>query len=383
MHKYANKKLSGIPESIFSTMSRLAFEYQATNLGQGFPDFDGPAWLPEMAYQAMKEGKNQYAPSPGIMSLKQNIAEIEKKYYNLDWNPLTEMTITAGATEGLYSIVHAFVEAGDEVVMFEPFYDAYQADVILAGGIPKYVTLKKPDFTFELDELEKAVTDKTKMIIINTPHNPTGKMFSKEELESIAKIAIENDLLVLSDEVYEFLTYGEKMHIPTATIEGMKDRTITVSSTGKTFGMTGWKIGYICANAEITEAIRGVHQWTTFAVNTPGQHAMAYGFSQMETYLPSFQKEYKAKRDLMLEELDKTKFKAHNAFGSYFIMVDIPAGFADDVECATKLVKELGVATIPPSIFYGKSDEGKSMLRLCFAKKDETIIDGIRKMGQI
>lgn len=383
MHKLAVKSLAGIPESIFSTMSRMAFEYKATNLGQGFPDFDGYEWLPEMAYKAMKEGKNQYAPSPGIMSIKQNIAEIEKEHYKLEWDPINEITITAGATEGLYCAIHAYIEAGDEVVMFEPFYDAHQADVILAGGVPKYVTLKKPDFTFDPKELEEVITEKTKMIIVNTPHNPTGKMYSKEELEIIAKIAIKHDLLVLSDEVYEFLTYGEKQHIPTATIEGMKDRTITISSTGKTFGMTGWKIGYICASPEISAAIRGVHQWTTFAVNTPGQHAMAYGFSQMATYLPDFQKEYKSKRDLMLEELDKTKFKAHAAFGSYFIMVDIPEGFADDVDCATKLVKEFEIATIPPSIFYGKSDEGRTMLRLCFAKKDETIIDGIRKMGQI
>ncbi len=383
MHKLAAKKLSGIPESIFSTMSRLAFEYKATNLGQGFPDFDGPKWLPDMAYKAMKEGKNQYAPSQGIMSMKQNIAEIEKQYYGLEWNPMTEITVTAGATEGLYCAIHAFIEPGDEVVMFEPFYDAYQADVILAGGVPKYVTLKKPDFTFDVEDIKNAISNKTKMIIVNTPHNPTGKMYSKEELEIISKIAIENDLLVLSDEVYEFLTYGEKKHIPTASIQGMKDRTITISSTGKTFGMTGWKIGYICASPEITEAIRGVHQWTTFAVNTPGQHAMAYGFSQMQSYLPSFQKEYKSKRDLMLEELDKTQFKAHAAYGSYFIMVDVPDTFVDDVDCATKLVKDFGVATIPPSIFYGKSDEGKTMLRLCFAKKDETIIDGIRKMGQI
>ena len=209
-------RIKGMGTSIFSTMSRLAFENHAVNLGQGFPDFDGPLWLMEEAFNAMKEGKNQYAPTQGILSLRKAISEMQKKYYGLDWNPETEITITAGATEALYSTFQALINEGDEVIMFEPFYDSYQADVILAGGIPKYVTLKKPDFHFDFDELEHTITDKTKIIVINTPHNPTGKVYTIEELKLIAQLAVKHDLLVISDEVYEFLTFDNSKHIPIA-----------------------------------------------------------------------------------------------------------------------------------------------------------------------
>ena len=374
------QRIASMSTSIFATMSKMAFEYNAINLGQGFPDFDGPTWIMEEAFNAMKSGKNQYAPSPGIISLRKEISNYQNKFYDLNYNPENEIVITAGATEALYSAITAFIEAGDEVILFEPYYDAYPSDVILAGGTPKYVTLYKPDFHFNPDELEEAITEKTKMIIINTPHNPTGKVFSKEELEIIAKIAIKNDLLVLTDEVYEFLTYG-KPHIPMATIEGMKDRTITISSTGKTFGLTGWKIGYATASEGLATAIQKVHQWVTFAVNTPAQHAFAYAFSRLEEYLPEFRQLYLNKRNLMLAELKNTEFNGLIPYGSYFIMAEIPVGkFLNDVDAATKLVKENRVATIPPSVFYSKSYEGNSMLRLCFAKTDNTIINGIRAL---
>jgi len=376
-------RISSMTTSIFATMSKLAFEYKATNLGQGFPDFDGPQWIMDAAYEAMKTGKNQYAPSSGIFSLKKAIIDYHKKYYDLDWTQ-DEVIVTAGATEALFSTIMAFIEPGDEVIIFEPFYDSYHADITLAGGHPIAVTLKKPDFSFDFEELASAITDKTKMIIVNTPHNPTGKIFTKEELEYIASLAIKHDLLVLTDEVYEFLTFDNATHIPMASIEGMKKRTITISSTGKTFGMTGWKIGYAIANETLASAIQKVHQWTTFAVNTPAQHAMAYAFSKLDDYLPEFRKLYQEKRNLIYNELLKTKFTPHKPLGSYFIMVDIPSGvFSDDVQTAMALVKDYGVATIPPSVFYIKSDEGQSMLRLCFAKENNTIIEGISKMAKV
>ena len=383
--EFSANRIKGMGTSIFSTMSRLAFENNAVNLGQGFPDFDGPLWLMEEAFKAMKEGKNQYAPTQGILSLRKAISDIQKKYYGMDRNPDSEITITAGATEALYSTFQALINEGDEVIMFEPFYDSYQADVILAGGIPKYVTLKKPDFNFDFDELEQSITEKTKIIVINTPHNPTGKVYTFEELEFISKLAIKHNLLVVSDEVYEFLTFDNAKHIPIATLEGMKDRTITISSAGKTFSMTGWKIGWAIASDKITESIRKVHQWTTFAVNTPGQHAIANAFSRLDEYLPAFKKEYLERRDLLLKELVSTSFSAHKPKGSYFMMVDIPKlnimsgvtpDMVNDEEIAINLVKNYKIATIPPSVFYGKSDEGKSMLRLCFAKSNETLIAG-------
>lgn len=384
MKKYSAQRIKSIPESIFSTMSRMAFEYNAVNLGQGFPDFDGPYWLMEKAFEAMKTGKNQYAPSPGILSLRKAFAEVQNSYHGIDWDPENNITITAGATEALYSTFQALIDPGDEVILFEPFYDSYQADVLLAGGIPKYVTLNLPDFSFNPEYLKETISTRTKMIVINTPNNPTGKLFSKEELQFIAELAIQNDLIVVSDEVYEFLTFENEKHIPIASIDGMKNRTISISSCGKTFGMTGWKIGFASACDELTKAIRSVHQWTTFAVNTPAQHSMAYGFKNLEEYLPEFRKTYQAKRDLIYNELLTTQFRPHKPMGSYFIMIDLPDGrFKDDKEAAEILVKEYGVATIPPSVFYNNSEEGSKMLRLCFAKSDNTLIEGVERLRRV
>ncbi len=375
------KRIADMPTSIFSTMSQLANEYKAVNLGQGFPDFDGPEWIKDEAYSAMKGGKNQYAPSIGIYSLRKQIQRIYKDYYNYQIDENNDITVTAGATEALFSTILALIEPGDEVIMFEPYYDAHQANVLVAGGTPKYVTLYKPDFSFSVEELESEINENTKMIILNNPHNPTGKVYTLDELVAISKLAVKHNLLVLSDEVYEFLTFDNAKHIPIATLPGMRERTITISSTGKTFSMTGWKIGYTVAQPKLTEAIRRIHQWTTFAVNTPGQHAMAFAFSKLDGYLPEFRALYQAKRDLMVNTLKETSFTAHCPLGSYFVMVDIPSDRGlDDIQTAQKLVKVCKVATISPSVFYSKSDEGKTMLRLCFAKKDETIVSGIQNL---
>lgn len=379
--KRFSSKLDSITTSIFATMSKLAVEYNAVNLGQGFPDFDGPEWIKEEAYKSMLSGKNQYAPMNGILSLRNAISKIYKDFYSLEVNPDKHILITAGATEALYSTISALINPGDEVILFEPYYDSYFADVVLAGGKPVYVTLKKPNFEFDFEELEKAVTKNTKLIILNNPHNPTGKVYSLKELEAIREITLKYNLYLISDEVYEFLTFDGIKHIPMATLPDMHNRTITISSTGKTFSMTGWKIGYVVASEEIIEAVKKVHQWATFAVNTPGQHAMAYAFSRLEEYLPEFRAMYQSKRDLIFKLLSETPFKPHKPDGSYFLMVDIPDNI-DDIKVAEILVKEFKVATIPPSVFYNKSNEGKSMLRLCFAKNDQTIIDGITNMGK-
>lgn len=381
--KFADR-ISSMPDSIFAVMSKMANEYNAVNLGQGFPDFDGPEWLYHEAFKAMQEGKNQYAPTQGIFTLRRNIAEIQAKHYGMDYDPESEITITTGATEALYCAFNAIINPGDEVIVFEPFYDSYPADIELAGGIPVCVTLYKPNFAFDFNELRNSVNNKTKAIVLNTPHNPTGKVFTIEELKFIAQIAQENNLIVIADEAYEFLSYSGIQHLSIATLPGMRNRTVKISSTGKTFGVTGWKIGYVSANAGITAAIRKVHQWTTFAVNTPGQHAMAHGFSILDEYLPDFRKLYESKRDLIYNLLLETKFKPHEANGSYFIMVDLPEGsFKNDVDAATKLTQEYGIATIPTSVFYRRSDEGKTMLRLCFAKSDDTIREGIARLGKI
>jgi len=374
------ERIRGFGESIFTTMSKLAFQKNAVNLGQGFPDFDGYTDMFEFAYNAMHQGKNQYAPSPGIMTLRDIISGINEVHYGLKYDPDTEITITAGATEALFDVMQAFINPGDEVILFEPYYDAHLADVMIAGGIPKFATLHKPDFHFDKDELIEKVTRKTKMLVLNTPHNPLGKVFNHDELSFIANLAIENNFIVLTDEVYEFLTFDGTLHSPIAKFPGMHNRTITVSSTGKTFGSTGWKVGYVCADSDLTEAIRKVHQWTTFAVNTPAQHAIAEAFIRFKDYLPDFRKLYQNKRDLLFNSLKGTDYNPILPKGSYFMMVDVPAKFSDDVDAAMKLVSDFGVAVIPPSVFYSVSNEGKSMLRLCFAKKDETLIEGARRL---
>ncbi|MDT8322574.1 MAG: methionine aminotransferase [Bacteroidota bacterium] len=381
MRSPQTRRIAAIEPSIFATMSALAVKHDAVNLGQGFPDFDGPPWLMEVFADALRAGKNQYAPMHGTRALRDAIAGYHRRFYDLCWDSEQEITVTAGATEALFSTMLALLEEGDEVILFEPWYDSYYANCLLAGATPICVTLHKPDFRIPAEELAAAVTDRTRMIVINNPHNPTGRMFTREELEAVATIARARDLLVLSDEVYEFLTFDGRTHIPFATLSGMRERTITVSSTGKTFGVTGWKIGYAIAPPSLTNAVRTVHQFATFAVNTPGQHAMAHALDRLEHYLPDFRALYASKRDLLRDGLQNSALHVHAPEGTYFMMVSLPKDHAlGDVDCARRLVTERQVAVIPPSVFYRNSEEGTTMLRLCFAKSEQTLREGVSRL---
>lgn len=372
--KATSVRIADFKDSIFGVISKLAREHQAVNLGQGFPDFDGPEWLKDVAYRKMQEGHNQYAPFPGTQNLRQEVSNYYKKFYSLNYNPDTQVTITVGATEAIYLVIMALVSPGDEVVVLEPFYDSYVASIKMAGGIPVPVTMHAPDFTIDKKELEKAITPKTKLLILNNPHNPTGKVWSKEELLDVANLSIKNDIYLMSDEVYEFLIFDGAKHLPTATLDGMFERTITVSSAGKTFGLTGWKIGWICANEEVSRACRLVHQYVTFAVSTPIQEAVAEGLTKLSDYLPGFVELYKSKRNLFYNELKNLGFDFKIPKGTYFMMVPISGKTSmKDVDYALKLITERKVATVPPSAFYLKSTEGEKFLRFCFAKKDETL----------
>jgi aspartate/methionine/tyrosine aminotransferase len=370
--KPLNQTVSAFKESIFSTMTKLALSNGAINLSQGFPDFDGPKWVVDLASKAMEEGKNQYAPSPGILPLRTAIANNYKKYYDIAYDPNTEVLVTCGATEAIFCTAMAILNPGDEVIILEPFYDSYLASIQMAGATVVPVTLHAPEFTLNFDELKKAITSKTKMLIVNNPHNPTGKMFSNEEIEKIGELAIKNDFYILSDEVYEFLTF-EKPHVPTATYKQLRERTITISSTGKTFGLTGWKVGWCCAPAEIIKAIHNVHQFTTFCVSHPFQVAMAEALSNLDEYLAEFKRSYKEKRDLLVGGLKERGFNVLMPAGTYFAMAVLPEGSVDDVEYCKNLIMEKKVATIPTSAFYIKSNDGKKMIRFCFAKTDETL----------
>jgi aspartate/methionine/tyrosine aminotransferase len=374
-------RIADFKDSIFGVISRLAREHNAVNLGQGFPDFDGPDWIKDIAYRKMQEGHNQYAPFPGTLRLREEVANYYKKFYRLTYNPESQITISVGATEAIYLVITALVNPGDEVVVLEPFYDSYVASIKMAGGVPIPVTMHAPDFIVDKNELEKAITARTKLLILNNPHNPTGKVWTKEELLDVADLTIKNDLYLLSDEVYEFLLFDGAKHIPTATLEGMFERTITVSSAGKTFGLTGWKIGWICAHEKVTHACRLVHQYVTFAVSTPIQEAVAEGLMRLNDYLPGFVELYKGKRDFFWNELKTIGFDFKIPRGTYFMMVPIESKTKlSDVDFALKLIAERKIATVPPSAFYLKSSDGRKYLRFCFAKKEETLRLAIKSL---
>lgn len=372
--KILNKSASNFTESIFSTMTKMANENQAINLSQGFPDFDGPLWLIELAKDALMQGhlgKNQYAPSMGILPLREAISHNYKRFYGLNYDPETEIVVTTGATEAIFCVARALLNAGDEVIVLEPCYDSYVASIEMCDAKIVPVTLKLPSFSFDINELKNAITKNTKLLILNNPHNPTGKVFTRSELETIAQMAIENDFYILSDEVYEFLTF-DCDHIPTATIKSLKERTITVSSTGKTFGVTGWKIGWAAAPAHLIKAIHNVHQFTTFCVSHPFQVAMAHALMNMDEYLVEFRASYKQKKTLLVDGLKSLGIDIIEPRGTYFVLAKI-SNDTDDVSICKKLILEKKVATIPTSAFYLKSDEGKQLIRFCFAKKEETL----------
>ncbi|MBY0518664.1 MAG: aminotransferase class I/II-fold pyridoxal phosphate-dependent enzyme [Bacteriovoracaceae bacterium] len=374
-------RIAHFKDSIFGVMSKLARDNNAVNLGQGFPDFDGPQWLKDLAKDKIEQGHGQYAPFMGTPSLRSSVSSYYKRFYQLDYNPDSEITITAGATEGLFISILGSIDPGDEVIVLEPFYDSYVSSIEMAGGVAVPVTLHAPDFNIIESELMRAITSKTKMIIVNNPHNPSGKVWEKNELEIIVKLAIKHDLFVISDEVYEFLVFDGAKHFPLAQFPGMRERTFTISSAGKTFGLTGWKTGWICAPPDLTKAVRLVHQYVTFSVATPMQEAIADGLNRLEDYLPEFRSTYKAKRDFFFEGLKKLGFEFSIPRGTYFMMVPIKSKTTkNDVEFAMELVQERKLATVPPSAFYLKSKEGQSYLRFCFAKNQSTLEAALKNL---
>jgi len=380
--KEKSEYLNKFHESIFAKMSALARSTGAVNLGQGFPDFEGPSFVSKYLIEGVQTGHNQYAPFPGYLPLRSALSEIYKKRYQLDYCPETEITITTGATEGIFSTITALVNPGDEVVIFEPFYDSYVASVEMRGGVPKFVSLVGSEFDFDEGELKNAFSSKTKLVILNTPHNPTGKVFRNAELGLIRDLVIKYDSYVISDEVYEYLTFDDQEHTPVSKIDGLKERTIVISSAGKTFGYTGWKVGWCLAPRDISAAIRLTRQYITFSVNTPAQYAFSKCLTEIDNYLPEFQKLYDDKRKMVMKALDNLGWKYFRPKGTYFIMASLE-GVSDlgDVDFCMDLIKKAGVVFIPPSVFYRKSNEGKRWVRICFAKSDQTLKDAIAKLS--
>jgi N-succinyldiaminopimelate aminotransferase len=371
-----SSKLRPFGTSIFGEMTRLALENEAINLSQGFPDFDGPPDVIDAVTAAMRAGHNQYARSMGHPLLVRAIAEKQKAVYGIDLDPMREVVVFSGATEGIFSSIMGLVEPGDEVILFEPFYDSYPACVAMAGGVPRYATLRFPRFDLDVDHLRRLFNAKTRLVVLNTPHNPTGKVFTRSELEAIAELALAHGAFILADEVYEHLTYDGARHVPMASIPGMRERTLSISSSGKTFSFTGWKIGWATGPEPLIQAAQAAHQFVTFATSTPMQVAIAGALSTHgSAFYAELQEQYAKRRDLLAGALADVGFEVALPRGAYFILADftrLRAG--DDVSFAKELVTKYKVAAIPPTSFYAASPaEGRRLVRFAFCKKEETL----------
>ncbi len=377
------RRLAGFGTTIFTEMTRLAVEHDAINLAQGFPDFDGPDFVKEAAVEAIRAGRGQYARMSGIPEVHDALAAKYRRDYGLDYRPGEELTVTSGATEAIFAAIQGVCNPGDGVVLFEPYYDSYKASVAMAGAVPAFVTLRAPDWTFDTADIERAITDSTRAILVNTPHNPTGKVFSREELEEIARLCIERDLVCITDEVYEHMVY-EGRHVPMATLPGMRERAITISSFGKTFSLTGWKIGWAAAPPQLTAAVRAAHQFITFATATPLQHAAACALSVGPEYYEGLLDGYRRRRDYLVGQLARIGFGARPPAGTYYVCADFRRfGYDDDVAFCKRLIEDVGVAAIPPSFFYDRPENGRGYVRFAFCKQMRTLEAAVERLGRL
>jgi N-succinyldiaminopimelate aminotransferase len=393
-------KLAPFGTTIFTTMTKLAQEHGAVNLSQGFPDFDGPAFIKQAAKDAIDNHPNQYAPMPGVPSLRQAIARRFTRDTGLACDPDSQVVVTAGCTEAIAAALIGLCNPGDEVILFEPFYDSYRAAVAMAGATAKYVALtpkyeeaggvrRITGFGFDTAALRAAFGPRTRAVLVNTPHNPTGKVFSRAELSLIAEQCVKHNAVAVADEVYERLLFDPAQpHVSIASLPGMADRTVTLSSLGKTFSFTGWKIGWSVASPALTAAVRAAHQFLTFAVSTPMQHAAAAALAREDEAVGGLVPMLRANRDRLAAALSELGFAVHIPAGTYFICADHSAvspklGATDDQSFCMALIKSCGVAAIPPSVFYNTPALGKSLVRFAFCKKSETIDEGIARLKKL
>lgn len=381
-----SRRLERFGTSVFSEMTALADECGAVNLSQGTPDFEGPADVLEAAQAAMRAGRNQYVRSMGDPELVSAIADTVSALYGLDVDPLSQITVTCGATEGIASSLLGLLNEGDEVILFEPFYDSYPVCVSMAGAVARYCTLRFPGFELELDELGALFNERTRLIVVNTPHNPTGKVFSVDELSAIAALCREHDVLCLTDEVYEHMIYGEARHVPMATMPGMFERTLTLSSAGKTYSLTGWKVGWALGPAHLVAATQAAHQFVTFCTPPPMQVGIAHALRHhREAYYERLRADYTRRRDLLVEALRGAGFDVAVPDGTYFALADfrkLRAG--DDRAFAEYLATEIGVAAIPPSVFYARHpEEGERLMRFSFCKRTATLEEAAARLGRL
>ena len=368
--------------TIFAEMSALASDTGSVNLGQGFPDVDGPRQIAAAAAAAIMEGRgNQYPPGPGIPELRRAVAGHQQRFYGQDVDPDTEVLVTAGATEAIAAALIALMEPGDEAIAFEPYYDSYAACIAMAGGTRVPVTLRPPGFRPDLDALRAAVTPRTRLILLNSPHNPTGAVFSPAELAQIADVACEHDLLVISDEVYEHMVF-EGEHVPIGSLPGMRERTVTISSAAKTFSFTGWKIGWVTGTPELVSAVRTVKQFLTYVTGGPFQYAVADALALPDPFYTSISADLRGKRDLLCTGLAEAGFEVYRPAGTYFITTDVRGlGEKDGMEFCRALPRRAGVVAIPSSVFYDDQDAGRTQVRFVFCKKEEVLREALGRLA--
>ncbi|MGW0907373.1 pyridoxal phosphate-dependent aminotransferase [Streptomyces sp. NPDC002853] len=387
-----NRRLAEFGTTIFAEMSALAVKTGAINLGQGFPDTDGPEEIREAAVRALRDGRgNQYPPGPGVPELRGAIVAHQQRRYGLAYDPDREVLVTAGATEAIAASLLALVEPGDEVIALEPYYDSYAASIALAGGKRVPVTLR-PDaaagrFRLDLDELRDAITPHTRLLLLNTPHNPTGTVLTRTELAEIARLAVERDLLVVTDEVYEHLVFDDgegTEHIPLASFPGMRERTVTIGSAGKTFSYTGWKVGWITSSPELVTAVRSAKQFLTYVSAGPFQYAIAEALALPDSYFTSFAEGMRAKRDLLSEGLTAAGFDVYRPAGTYFVTTDIRGlGESDGFAFCRALPERVGVVAIPNAVFYDHREAGAPFVRFAFCKKDEVLAEAVSRLKSL
>ncbi|MFJ8636817.1 pyridoxal phosphate-dependent aminotransferase [Streptomyces sp. NPDC093568] len=385
-----NRRLAEFGTTIFAEMSALALSTGSINLGQGFPDTDGPEEVREAAVRALRDGRgNQYPPGPGVPELRTAIAAHQERRYGLSYDPDTEVLVTAGATEAIAAALLALVEPGDEVIALEPYYDSYAACIAMAGGTRVPVTLRPhsgegASFRLDLDELRAAVTDRTRLLLINTPHNPTGTVLTRAELAAIAELAVERDLLVVTDEVYEHLVFDDAEHLPLATFPGMRERTVTLGSAGKSFSFTGWKVGWVTSTSALVTAVRSAKQFLTYVASGPFQYAVAEALALPESYFTAFREDMLAKRDLLGAGLAEAGFEVFKPAGTYFITTDIrPLGESDGFAFCRALPERAGVVAIPNAVFYDHREEGAPFVRFAFCKRTEVLEEAVKRLKSL
>ena len=378
-------KLQGFGTTIFAEMSALAVATGSVNLGQGFPDTDGPREVLDAAIDAINSGLNQYPPGPGMQVLRDAIAAHQSRFYGVDYDPNSEVLVTAGATEALAGALISLLDTGDEVVVLEPMFDSYAPCIAMAGAVVKPVTLRPPQYTFDPDELRAAFTQKTKLVLFNTPHNPTGRVFTREEVQMVADLAIEHDVIVVTDEVYEHLVFDGLEHVALSSLPGMRERTVVISSGGKTFNTTGWKVGWVCGPAPLVSAIRTAKQFLTYVNGGPFQPAIALGLGLPDSFFHGLAADLQSKRDHLVPGLQAAGFDVFPTQSTYFVTVDVrplqPDG--DGMAFCRALPERCGVVAIPAEVLYADKAEGRHIVRFAFCKKLEVIDEAVRRLSTL